>query len=199
MSSTISATSLQELGRWQIFKLCLHHNHDECCMLWRWGWLWYRGCWCWQRSWIVDQTKSNQISEIVLTNEKWRCVKDALKRRQFPQIGRRHFLTNLYHPLSRLLSNILSGTYISDTGTHIQDTYNIQETDTDINRHKLSVLFPVWLSVTFSKVYSLAHTETQAHINTHPNTQACVYIIKTTIDQVWFSVSLSAMKRWRKT
>ena len=78
-----------------------------------------------------DQIKPNQISEIVLTNERWRCVKDALKRRQFPQIGRRHFLTNLYHPLSCLLSSKLSGTYIYQTQAH---TYKTQ-TQTR-HRHK---------------------------------------------------------------
>ena len=99
--------------------------------------------------------------------------------------------TILSHVFSRVYS--LAHTYIRHRHTHTRHRHRHQQTQIK------SVLFPVWLSVTFSKVYSLAHTETQAHINTHPNTQAWVYIIETTIDQVWFSVSLSAMKRWRKT
>ena len=188
--------SLQELGRLQIFKLCLHHNHDECCMLWCWGWLWYGGCycWCWQRSWMQwsNQAKSNQWDCV----DKWEVAmcegcfeEETIPTDRSQTLSHKSLPSSLMSSLEYTLWHI----HISDTGTHIQDT------DTDINRHKLSVLFPVWLSVTFSKVYSLAHTETQAHINTHPNTQAWVYIIETTIDQVWFSVSLSAMKRWRKT
>ena len=86
-----------------------------------------------------DQIKPNQISEIVLTNERWRCVKDALKRRQFPQIGRDTFsqiFTILSHVFSRVYS--LAHTYVRHRHTHTRHRHK-QDTDTKKrHRHKLS-------------------------------------------------------------
>ena len=155
VSSTISAMSLQEQGLLQIFKLCLHHNLDECCMLWRWGWLWYGGCWCWQRSWIVDQTKSNQIKSVRLCwqmrgGDVWRMLWRGDNSHRSVADTFSQIFTILSHVFSRIYS--LAHTYQTQAHTYkTHTTYKkLTQTSTDTNYQFYFQCDWVWLFLKYT-------------------------------------------------